>query len=84
MDLMGPIQTESLCGCRYIFVLVDDFSRFTWVRFLREKSETLHIFKMLALQLTNEKDSIVHIRSDYGGEFENHAYKHFCQKQGIM
>ncbi|XP_056843312.1 uncharacterized protein LOC130495810 [Raphanus sativus] len=37
LDLMGPIQTESIGGRRYIFVLVDDFSRFTWVRFLREK-----------------------------------------------
>ena len=30
MDLMGPIQTESIAGRRYIFVLVYDFSRFTW------------------------------------------------------
>ncbi|XP_024005026.1 uncharacterized protein LOC112082159 [Eutrema salsugineum] len=30
MDLIGPVQTESIAGRRYIFVLVDDFSRFTW------------------------------------------------------
>jgi len=35
MDLMGPVQTESLSGKRYIMVLVDDYSRFTWMRFLR-------------------------------------------------
>ncbi|KAK0594592.1 hypothetical protein LWI29_008542 [Acer saccharum] len=47
MDLMGPMQTESLGGKRYIFVCVDDFSRFTWTYFLREKSETFDKFKML-------------------------------------
>lgn len=36
MDLMGPMQIESLAGKKYAFVLVDDFSRYTWVRFIRE------------------------------------------------
>ncbi|KAL1193575.1 Retrovirus-related Pol polyprotein from transposon RE1 [Cardamine amara subsp. amara] len=69
MDLMGPIQVESLSGKRYILVLVDDFTRYTWVRFLREKSETLESFRILALQLENEKWGIKSIRSDHGGEF---------------
>lgn len=64
-------------------MMVDDFSRFTWVRFLREKSETLQSFKMLALELSNEKGSIAQVRSDHGGEFENHAFDQFCQEQGI-
>ena len=44
MDLMGPIQVEIINGKRYIFVCVDDFSRFTWVDFLREKSDTFEAF----------------------------------------
>ena len=36
MDLMGPVQVESVNGKRYVFVLVDDFSRYTWVCFLRK------------------------------------------------
>ncbi|CAL8154408.1 unnamed protein product [Prunus armeniaca] len=39
MDLVGPIQTESIGGKKYMLVLVDDFTRFTWVDFLREKSD---------------------------------------------
>lgn len=74
MDLMGPIQTESIAGRKYIFVQVDDYSRYTWVRFLREKSEALESFKILALQLKTEKGSIVHIRSDHGSEFQNEAF----------
>ena len=38
MDLMRPMQVESIGGKRYIFVCVDDFSRFIWVNFIKEKS----------------------------------------------
>ncbi|KAG7544170.1 Zinc finger CCHC-type [Arabidopsis thaliana x Arabidopsis arenosa] len=83
MDLMGPVQVESINGKKYIFVLVDDFSRYTWVHFLREKSEAVESFKILALQLQNEKENIIQIRSDHGGEFQNEIFEKFCQSQGI-
>lgn len=83
MDLKDPIQTESIAGRRYIFTLVDDFSCFTWVRFLREKSLKLQSFKILALKLTNEKGSIAQIQSDHGCEFKNQDFERFCQKQVI-
>src|ERR1044072_2498194 len=38
MVLMGPMQVESLGGKKYAFVCVDDFSRFTWINFIKEKS----------------------------------------------
>ncbi|GKB50115.1 retrovirus-related pol polyprotein from transposon TNT 1-94 [Tanacetum coccineum] len=41
MDLCGPMRVASINGKRYIFVIVDDYSRFTWVRFLRSKDEAL-------------------------------------------
>ncbi|KAG9458830.1 hypothetical protein H6P81_003338 [Aristolochia fimbriata] len=44
IDLMGPVQTESIAGKRYVLVCVDDFSRFTWVEFIREKSDTFKVF----------------------------------------
>src|ERR1044072_10030345 len=40
MDLMGPMPVEILGGKRYAFVCVDDFSRYTWINFIREKSDT--------------------------------------------
>lgn len=39
MNLMGPMQVESLAGKKYVFVLVDDYYRFTWVKFIRKKSD---------------------------------------------
>ncbi|KAK0594664.1 hypothetical protein LWI29_010466 [Acer saccharum] len=87
MDLMGPMQTESLGGKRYIFVCVDDFSRFTWTYFLREKSETFDKFKMLCNKIQNEMNSniksIKRIRSDHGREFENATFETFCNGLGI-
>nr|GFA05704.1 hypothetical protein [Tanacetum cinerariifolium] len=40
MDLYGPMRVESVNGKKYILVIVDDYSRFTWVKFLRSKDET--------------------------------------------
>ena len=84
LDLMGPIRTDSLGGKRYIMVIVEDFSRYTWVEFLREKSEACEKMKILCKRLQNEKRvPIVKIRSDHGKEFENARFKSFCEKNGI-
>ena len=55
MDSMGPMQVESIGGKRYAFFVVDDFSRFTWINFIREKSDTFDVFRDLCIQLQNEK-----------------------------
>lgn len=49
MDLMGPMQTESIGKKKYVFACVDDYSRFTWVDFLKDKSETFQVFKKLSV-----------------------------------
>ncbi|KAK2423598.1 cysteine-rich RECEPTOR kinase [Trifolium repens] len=77
MDLMGPMQVESLGGKKYAFVVVDDFSRYTWVNFIREKSDTFDIFKTLSTQVQRE------IRSDHGREFENEKSSEYCASEGI-
>ena len=45
MDLMGPMQVESIAGKRYVYVCVDDFSRFTWKKFLKSMSKAFEAFK---------------------------------------
>ncbi|GAA0184002.1 hypothetical protein LIER_31316 [Lithospermum erythrorhizon] len=40
MDLMGPMKVKNIGGKKYVYVCVDDFSRYTWVEFIREKSYT--------------------------------------------
>ena len=65
-------------------MIVDDFSRYTWVLFLANKDDALDAFKVLHKKLQNEKGhGIVCIRSDHGGEFENHVFEIFCNNLGI-
>ncbi|GJV58668.1 retrovirus-related pol polyprotein from transposon TNT 1-94 [Tanacetum coccineum] len=40
MDLCGPMRVQTINGKKYILVIVDEYSRFTWVKFLRSKDET--------------------------------------------
>lgn len=84
MDLMGPMQVESIGRRRYAFVCVDDFSRFTWVDFLRDKSEAFEAFSKLCLRIENEKElKVRRIRSNHGREFENINFTNFCDHKGI-
>ncbi|GKC65874.1 retrovirus-related pol polyprotein from transposon TNT 1-94 [Tanacetum coccineum] len=45
MDLCGPMRVASINGKKYILVIVDDYSRYTWTLFLRSKDETLEVLK---------------------------------------
>jgi len=54
MDLFGPIKTKSLSGNCFVLVLVDDFSRFTWI-FLEHKDEAFRIFMFLEKGLKKKK-----------------------------
>ncbi|GKF77247.1 retrovirus-related pol polyprotein from transposon TNT 1-94, partial [Tanacetum coccineum] len=48
MDLCGPMRVASINGKKYILIIVNDFSRFTWVKFLRSKDEVPYfIIKMI-------------------------------------
>ena len=84
MDLFGPSRTTSLGGKHYAFVIVDDFSRFTWVIFLAIKNDVLKEFKTFCKKVQNEKGyTITSIRSDHGGEFDNNALEDFCNENGF-
>lgn len=63
---------------------VDDFSRYIWVDFLREKFEAFEIFKRLCLNIENEQNlKVERIRSDHKREFENENFQTFCEAKGI-
>ena len=84
MDLFGPTQIKSLSGNRFAYVLVDDFSRFTWVFFLEHKNQAFSHFQAFKKRVEKEKDSsILRIRSDRGGEFNNQPFTTFCEEHGI-
>jgi transposase InsO family protein len=84
MDLIGPTRTASLGGRRYILVIVDDFSLYTWAIPLREKSDAFdaaqHLFKKIQVE---QNCQIMRIRSDHGKEFKNSKFEEFCLSYGI-
>ena len=67
IDLFGPTTYESIGGNNYGFVIVDDISRFTWVFFLKDKTQVYKKFKHLIIRVQNEwKVTLKAVRSDNG------------------
>ncbi|KAH0765122.1 hypothetical protein KY285_000993 [Solanum tuberosum] len=84
-DLMGPTRTTSCSGYRYAMILIDDFSRFTWVYFLREKNEALSKFVEFSSIIEKEFGQKVKcLSSDNGGEFMSTKFFQFCEENGIQ
>jgi hypothetical protein len=84
MDLFRPIAYLSSGGSKYGLVIVDDFSRFTWVLFLQDKSETQGTLKRFLRRAQNEFElKVKKIRSDNGSEFKNLQVKEFLEEKGI-
>ena len=74
LNLFGPSQVASLGGKFYAFVIVDNFSRFTWILFLTHKNEACSQCLKFCKKVQNENNYMISkIRSDHGGEFENYA-----------
>ncbi|KAJ9541699.1 hypothetical protein OSB04_028205 [Centaurea solstitialis] len=84
MDLCGPMKYQSLAGRKYILVIVDDFSRYTWTKFLKTKDETssliINFIKAVQVQL---KLPVQTVRTDNGTEFKNSILKSFYNSLGI-
>jgi transposase InsO family protein len=84
MDLFGSIAYISISGSKYCLVIVDDYSRFTWVFFLQEKSQTQETLKGFLRRAQNEFGlRIKKIRSDNGTEFKNSQIEGFLEDEGI-
>ncbi|GKA60831.1 integrase, catalytic region, zinc finger, CCHC-type containing protein, partial [Tanacetum coccineum] len=79
MDLCGPLRVQCINGKKYILVIVDDYSRFTWVKFLRSKDETPVFVINLLKQLQVSLNKIVRfMRTDNGTEFNDVVERRNC------
>nr|GEW39799.1 retrovirus-related Pol polyprotein from transposon TNT 1-94 [Tanacetum cinerariifolium]GEX10534.1 retrovirus-related Pol polyprotein from transposon TNT 1-94 [Tanacetum cinerariifolium] len=84
MDLCGPMRVESVNGKKYILIIIDDYFRFTWVKFLRSKDEApnfnIKFLKMIQVRL---KVPVRRIRTDNGTEFVNQTLREYYEDVGI-
>ncbi|GJU49802.1 retrovirus-related pol polyprotein from transposon TNT 1-94 [Tanacetum coccineum] len=78
-------KQESINGKKYILVIVDDYTRFTWVKFLRSKDETPEFVTNFLKQIQVGLNKTVRfIRTDNGTEFVNQVMSEFYEGVGIF
>nr|GFA62653.1 hypothetical protein [Tanacetum cinerariifolium] len=84
MDLCGPIRIASINGKWYVLVIVDDYSRYTWVQFLRSKDEAPEVIKTFLKRISIFLQSLVIIiRTDNSTEFKDQVLKEYFNSVGI-
>nr|GEW90101.1 hypothetical protein [Tanacetum cinerariifolium] len=72
IDFCGPMRIASINGKRYVLVIVDDYSRYTWVLFLKSKDEAPEVIKTFLKRITVPLQSpVIIIRTDNSTEFKN-------------
>jgi hypothetical protein len=85
MDTVGPSRVHSIGGKWYVLVIVDDYSRYSWVFFLESKDQVFEHFWLLALRLNNEHlNCLKVIRSDNVIEFRNASFMSFALSMGLI
>ena len=84
MDLFGPTRVASLGGMHYAYVLVDDYSRYTWVCFLANKNDALKLLKILQKEF-KKKNIFVFLQLEAIMELnlKINSSKHFAMKMAF-
>ncbi|GKC63198.1 retrovirus-related pol polyprotein from transposon TNT 1-94 [Tanacetum coccineum] len=84
MDLCGPMRVESFNGKKYVLVIVDDYSRYTWTYFLRSKDETPEVLiDFLKLVQRGLHAQVRRVQTDKGTEFLNRTLHAYFSQEGI-
>ena len=86
VDLLGPVGPRARSGAKYVLVIVDDATRYAWVRFISNKSDATAILKEFIgkLEKSMGKVGLIEIlRSDNGTEFLNHEMDKFLKENNI-
>ncbi|GJT74871.1 retrovirus-related pol polyprotein from transposon TNT 1-94 [Tanacetum coccineum] len=84
MDLCGPMRIESINGKKYILVIVDDYSRYTWTHFLRSKYETPEVLRDFLKVIQRNLQAQVKIDgTDEETEFLNKTLQTYFKEEGI-
>ena len=80
-NVCRPMPPNYLSGYVYYGLFIDDYSRNTWIYFLKMKDEVFEKFKSLVENIFERKIKI--LRSDNGGEFTSIEFKDFCKEARI-
>ncbi|GJS72756.1 retrovirus-related pol polyprotein from transposon TNT 1-94 [Tanacetum coccineum] len=84
MDLCGPMRVKSINGKKYVLVIVDDYSRYTWTHFLRSKDETPGVLiDFLTLVQRGLHAQATTVQTNKGTSFLNKTLHSYFAKEGI-
>jgi transposase InsO family protein len=84
MDIVSPSWVCYMGGKWHVLIIVDDYSRYSWVFFLESKDEVFGHFRCLALRLNNVHPSCLKaVHSDNGTEFRNTSFGQFSLEHGV-
>nr|GEY24108.1 putative ribonuclease H-like domain-containing protein [Tanacetum cinerariifolium] len=84
MDLCSPMRVASINGKRYVLVIVDDYSRYSWTHFLRSKDKTPEVLiNFLRLVQRGLQAQVRVVRTDKGTKFLNQTLDAYFATEGI-
>jgi transposase InsO family protein len=84
-DVCGPMHTRSLGGAFYFLLFIDDCMRYTWVYFIRQKSDVFEYFKEFITMVEKKiGKSIKILHLDQGGEYKSRSFIIYCKDHGIV
>ncbi|GKD23268.1 retrovirus-related pol polyprotein from transposon TNT 1-94 [Tanacetum coccineum] len=84
MDLCGPMRVKSINGKRYILLIVDDYSCYTWVYFLISKDEApVEIKTFLKKIIVLLQALVIIVRTNNDTEFKNQLLQEYFNSVGI-
>jgi hypothetical protein len=84
IDVCGPMSRASLSGREYYLAFIDDYSRKTWIYFLKTKSEVFKRFQEFKALVENQIGKKIKVlRSDNGGEYASTEFVDICSQPGI-
>ncbi|GJW22463.1 retrovirus-related pol polyprotein from transposon TNT 1-94 [Tanacetum coccineum] len=85
IDLCCPIHVESINGKKYILVIINDYSQFTWVKFMRSKDEDPDtIIKCIKNIQVRFNATVCNVRADNGTEFVNQTLRDFYENVVVV
>lgn len=85
MDICGPMGVNSVGGSSYFMTIIDDYSRYITIYFLKRKSEAFEVFENFAAIAEKQTGrQIKVVRSDNGKEFVNSKFREYFAKRGIV
>lgn len=83
-DVCGPMKEETIAGSRYFITFVDDFSKYCYIYFMKNKSEALEKFKEFKKEVENVTNKkIKSLQTDNGKEYVNENFDTYLKKEGI-